>query len=236
EAADGRDVVGGAKLALADAHGKVGALGVRARYLDDTGGRGTRARWSPSVVAANARRATEDSTAIAYIGDFDSGATRSSLPVTNEARMLQVSPASGAVDLVQPYLDAGNQLPSLQRTGERTFGRVIPSDEVQAQAGAVWAKRLGFTHASVSRCSSGYSAIIRSAFIEEARTLGISIGDRGLYYLDAAPGAKCTPLANARQPVIATDALFDTAARSVPRSATRRLITSAAEDPSQLPP
>ncbi len=144
EAVEGRDVVGGAKLALADAGGKVGELAVRAVYLDDTAGRGARARWSPAVAAANARQASEDSTAIAYLGDFDSGASRFSLPITNEARMLQVSPASGAVDLVQPFLGAGDEVPEdVQPTGERTFGRVIPSDAVQAEAAAVWAKRLG---------------------------------------------------------------------------------------------
>ena len=107
-------------------------------------GAGAGARWSPAAAAANARRATEDSTAIAYLGDFDSGATRVSLPITNEARMLQVSPASAAIDLVQPFLGAGDQVPEeVQPTGERTFGRVIPSDEVQAEAAAGWAKRLG---------------------------------------------------------------------------------------------
>ena len=144
EAVEGRDVVRGAKLALADAQGRVGELGVRAVYLDDTSGRGARARWSQAVAAANARDAAEDSSAIAYLGDFDSGATRASLPITNEARMLQVSPASAAVDLVQPFLGAGDQVPEeVQATGERTFGRVIPSDEVQAEAAAGWAKRLG---------------------------------------------------------------------------------------------
>ena len=47
EAVEGRDVVGGAKLALADAGGKVGELAVRAVYLDDTAGRGARARLDP---------------------------------------------------------------------------------------------------------------------------------------------------------------------------------------------
>ena len=52
EAVEGRDVVGGAKLALADAHGKVGELAVRAVYLDDTAGRGAARsleprRWPP---------------------------------------------------------------------------------------------------------------------------------------------------------------------------------------------
>src|SRR5436190_17359231 len=143
EAANGRDVVDGARLALADAGGKVGELAVRARYLDDTSGMGPNANWSGAVAAANARKAAQDSAAIAYIGDFDSGATRFSLPITNEAHLLQVSPAASAVDLVQPYLGAGDQIPDVQRTGERTFGRVIPSDEVQGEAAAAWAKRRG---------------------------------------------------------------------------------------------
>ncbi len=153
QGSEGRDVADGARLALADAGGGVEKLAVRARYLDDTGGRGSDARWSAAVAAANARRAAEDSTAIAYLGDFDSGATRFSLPITNQARILQVSPASSAVDLVQPYLGAGDQVPEdTQPTGERTFGRVIPSDEAQAEAGAGWAKRLGVRRvATVSR-------------------------------------------------------------------------------------
>ena len=95
-----------------------GGLRIRAIYLDDTAGHGANARWSPAAAAANARRASQDSTAIAYIGDFDSGATRFSLPITNEAHILQVSPASSAVDLVQPFLGAGDQLPEdVQPTG-----------------------------------------------------------------------------------------------------------------------
>ncbi len=79
ESANGRDIVDGARLALADARRKVGELAVRATYLDDTAGNGPDADWSPSVAAGNARRATQDSAAIAYIGEFDSGATRFSL-------------------------------------------------------------------------------------------------------------------------------------------------------------
>ncbi len=144
DGAEGRDVVRAAKLALADAGRRAGELRVRAVYRDDTSGRGARARWSQAVAAANARDAAEDSSAIAFIGDFHSGATRASVPITNEARILQVSPASAAVDLVQPFLGAGDQVPEeVQATGERTFGRVIPSDEVQAEAAAGWVKRLG---------------------------------------------------------------------------------------------
>ena len=204
EATDGRDVVDGARLALGDTRDKVGELAVRAVYLDDTGGGGPHARWSAAAAAANARRAIEDSTAIAYIGDFDSGATRSSLPITNEAHMLQVSPASAAVDLVQPYLGAGDQIPDVQRTGERTFGRVIPSDEVQGEAGAAWAKRLGLHRPAVARCDSPYARVVGSAFAAEARSLGLDVARPGragdLEYLPYDASTRCTTTRGALPP------------------------------------
>jgi branched-chain amino acid transport system substrate-binding protein len=241
EAADGLDVADGAKLALADAHGKVGKLAIRAVYLDDASADGPRPGWSPAKAAANARRATEDSTAIAYVGDFDSGATRFSLPITNEARMLQVSPASAAVDLVQPYLGAGDQVPDVQRTGERTFGRVIPSDEVQGEAGAVWAKRLGAKRPAVGRCGSAYSRVVGSAFRAEARSLGLEIAKPGaannLEYLTAEPSSKCTTPHTRGAPVMGTDALFETVAGgTLPGKPGNQFLTSAAQDPKQLPP
>ncbi|HYX78569.1 MAG TPA: ABC transporter substrate-binding protein [Solirubrobacterales bacterium] len=260
EAANGRDVTDGARLALAEARRRVGDLAVHAVYLDDTGAGGGRPRWSPAAAAANARRATEDSTAIAYLGDFDSGATRFSLPVTNEARMLQVSPASSAVDLVQPFLGAGDQVPDVQHTGERTFGRVIPSDEVQAQAGAVWAKRLHAKDVIAVGDGSSFAHTVGAAFRAEARALGLMTGRSRL----PGPEAKCgvtaslgdalktTYYAGERSPtlgqvscalapganshVFSTDAVLRSRAlRSISARARAAYVTSAAQDPRQLP-
>jgi branched-chain amino acid transport system substrate-binding protein len=246
-AANGRDVVDGARLALADAGGKAGVLRVRATYLDDTSGTGAGAQWSPVAAAANARRASEDSAAIAYIGDFDSGATRFSLPITNEAHILQVSPASAAVDLVQPFLGAGDQIPDeVQPTGERTFGRVIPSDETQARAGAVWAKRLHSGGVTLIRGRSQYDDVVAAAFREEARSLGVRISGSG----ERLPGTSTFDLAYAAvessdrgevlpdvSRVMGTDALL---MPSIPAFLVggrhhQVLLTSAAQDPSELP-
>ena len=265
--AGGRDVVDGARLALADANGKAGDLAVRATYLDDTSGKGPHVSWSGATAAANARRATQDSAAIAYIGDFDSGATRFSLPITNEAHLLQVSPAAAAVDLVQPYLGAGDQIPEeVQPTGERTFGRVIPSDEAQARAGASWARHLGVTDAWATDDESSFGRIMSQAFTQAARATHIRVTkppkDVDLFApaIPARPVACALPLTNgsffyyggARTPtglvapcsgtiryrhgVMATDALLTPdALRELRRRGDLRL-TSAAQDPSQLPP
>jgi branched-chain amino acid transport system substrate-binding protein len=236
EAVEGRGVVRGAKLALADARGRAGQLAVRAVYLDDTTGRGARARWSQAVAAANGRRAAEDSTAIAYLGDFDSGATRASLPITNEARVLQVSPASAAIDLVQPFLGAGDELPKeLQTTGERTFGRVIPSDEVQAGAAADWAKRLGAKRVGTISDGSQFGDTMVVAFRQAASGLARAGSRRAdlIYYGGLAvdePASLPHPFAG---PVIGSDALLPPFSSG--RGVLASLATSAAQDPSQLP-
>ena len=194
EALDGRDIVDGARLGLADAGGKAGELAVHATYLDDTSGRGQRAHWSAAAAAANARRASQDSAAIAYIGDFDSGATRFSVPITNEAHILQVSPAASAVDLVQPFLGAGDQVPEeVQPTGDRTFGRIIPSDEAQAQAGAAWAKRLGIESSRVVGDGSSFASVMESSFGLRARESGIDVRRGRLTQPRLACGASGSP-------------------------------------------
>jgi branched-chain amino acid transport system substrate-binding protein len=248
EAQNGRDVVDAARLALADANGMAGRLRIRAIYLDDTSGHGAKAQWSPAAAAANARRASQDSAAIAYIGDFDSGATRFSLPVTNEAHILQVSPASSAIDLVQPFLGAGDQIPEeAQPTGQRTFGRVIPSDEAQAQAGAVWAKRLHPHAVMVVRGHTQYDRVMASAFRDEAGAIGLRIAKPGsgsgrrvvsdLAYAAVEPseGGELG-VVRAIPRVIATDALLaGSTAKLIGPQPGRVLITAATQDPRQLP-
>ena len=129
---DGRAIAAGVRKVLERAGGRAGAVRVRAIYVDDTGGG---ARWNMVATAANARRAAEDSTTVGFIGDVDSGATRMSLPITNQAEIVQVSPASTATDLT---LDTGGLGPDrYQPSGELTFARIVPNDEVLAAAASV---------------------------------------------------------------------------------------------------
>jgi len=260
EARNGRDVVDAARLAVADAKGRVGQLRIRAVYLDDTAGHGAKARWSPAAAAGNARRASQDSSTIAYIGDFDSGATRSSLPITNEAHILQVSPASTAVDLVQPFLGAGDQMPEeVQPTGQRTFGRVIPSDDEQARAGATWAKRRKFPAVNVFSDGSSFGRTMTAAFDDEAHAIGLK--PRRTPFGNPAKRLRCQParghaqshayyagvtipsraqvqcaLAPARvSRLITTDAMLSPEAIRAFGPRPDLQITSAAQDPTQLP-
>jgi hypothetical protein len=85
---DGDAFVAGARSALDERGGEAGGYPVKLVPLDFATPPGG---YADAAAAANARTATADSTAIAYIGELDR-TTRSSLPITREARLLQVEP------------------------------------------------------------------------------------------------------------------------------------------------
>ena len=234
-AADGQDVADGAQLAIEDAAGEAGGTMVTLATLDDAGNDG----WDASRTGANARLAAQDSTAIAYVGELDSGASRTSVPITNEAGMLQVSPGSGAEDLTRAALGSSD-VPSVQPSGARTFGRVIPSDRDQGEAAGVWMSEQGiakvaliggrdpFGEALVAGLESGVSApaVVGAAQMPEAEYLATERTD--------APG---NPRSPGGIPLFASDAALERASgpRPDPAPPAPDRFTSAALDRSQLP-
>jgi branched-chain amino acid transport system substrate-binding protein len=251
----GRAIRDGAELALREL-GRNGAPAPSLHVRDDTRG----GRWSPPAVADAARRATSDSAAVAYIGEFDSGATRVSLPITNEARMVQVSPASTALDLVSPAPESDEVPELVQPSGERTFGRVIPDDEAQAGAGAAWARKLGARGALVISDGSEFGDTVADEFEEEAVALGIGVEARSarverseararvsaarpdlVYYAGttdrALPVLRSVAAAAPGAKIMGTDALLldrSFLRRAKPFESALRL-TASAQDPAQLP-
>lgn len=124
-------MVNGAKLALEQADGKAGAFAVRFKPLDDSVAQ--TGNWDPGQTSANARRALSDPRGVAYLGEYNSGATAVSLPITNEAGMAQVT-VSSSVGLTQsgPGTQPGEPA-KYYPTGTRTLVRVSATDNVQGK-------------------------------------------------------------------------------------------------------
>jgi hypothetical protein len=83
-------------------------LRLRVVCLDASGPGG---RWTLAQVGANARRATEDSTAVAYVGEPDSEARRQSRPIVDAAGIAELGGMSGreAVVAVRAAIAAGDE-------------------------------------------------------------------------------------------------------------------------------
>ena len=126
-------IVEGAELALEEAGGRAGDFDISYTSLDDSTAQA--GGWEPGAVAANARKAAQDDSTIAYIGEFNSGATALSLPILNEAGILQVSPGNTAVGITsdEPGADTGEP-DKYYPTGQRTYARLLPKDTVQGAA------------------------------------------------------------------------------------------------------
>jgi branched-chain amino acid transport system substrate-binding protein len=125
-------VSAGQRLALEEAGGQVGDLQIELVELDsaEPGER----LWDPDLVSMNAQQAAEDARAIAYIGELDYGASAVSVPITNGAGLLQVSPLDGLTSLTQTPLGRPRAGPDrYYPEGERSFVRLVPADELLAE-------------------------------------------------------------------------------------------------------
>src|SRR4051812_27025691 len=122
-----------AKLALEQAGGKAGKIAVKYVPLDDSTAQA--GNWTPEATSANARKAAQDKSTAAYIGEFNSGASAVSIPILNEAGVPQISPANTAVGLTTNKPGATPGEPDkYYPTGTRTYARIVPIDTIQGAA------------------------------------------------------------------------------------------------------
>jgi branched-chain amino acid transport system substrate-binding protein len=182
--ADGREAADGARLALEQAQGKAGSLQVRAHFLDDAEGK----PWDAVAVGANARTAVQDHTTAAYIGELDSEPTRASAPITNQAGIPQVSPGAGAVDLTAPAAGYPDSPDRYRPSGDVSFARTVPSDEVVVEAAAAWGSELGVTVAAVVSKDTPFTNLAASEFRSAAARHGIQVSSGKPGKVAVAPG------------------------------------------------
>jgi branched-chain amino acid transport system substrate-binding protein len=172
-------LVNGIKLALEQAGSRAGNFKIEYESLDDsTAQAGT---WTPEATSANARKAAQDDSAVAYIGEFNSGATAVSLPLLNDGGIAMVSPANSAVGLTQdgPGAEAGEP-DKYYPTGERNYARIVPTDLMQGAGMAQLMKNSGCTAAWISNDKEVYGAGLAENIANAADTIGLEIaGNEG---------------------------------------------------------
>jgi branched-chain amino acid transport system substrate-binding protein len=172
--------VNGAKLALEKAGGKAGDFPIEYVSLDDSTAQA--GGWEAGQTSSNARKAIADDSTIAYIGEFNSGATAISLPLLNEAGIAQVSPGNTAVGITSDDPGASPGEPDkYYPTGERTYARILPKDTYQGAALAALAKEEGCGSAYILNDKEVYGAGLASNVELSAEKVGLEIkGNEGM--------------------------------------------------------
>jgi branched-chain amino acid transport system substrate-binding protein len=169
---EGRAVSAGIRLAFSEARGRAGHVPVRLVTLDSTKGRGQ--PWDPGQVQANAERASHDPRAIAYIGELDLGASAISVPETNDADLLQVSPYDGLTSLTRsPPGRADRGAPArYYPSGHRTFVRLVPNDLREADAIVGRLAGLGATRVALVTGEGVYGSELSAQLAQRIRRSG----------------------------------------------------------------
>jgi branched-chain amino acid transport system substrate-binding protein len=174
-----QSVVNGEKLALEEAGGKVGKFTIKYVSLDDS--TAAAGKWEPGAVSSDARKAAQDKSTIAYLGEFNSGASAISIPILNEAGILQVSPSNTYVGLTRSEGAEKGEPDKYYPSGKRTFGRVVPADHIQAAAQVAFQKDQGCTKTYVLNDKEVYGKGIADAVQKDGTTEGLQIvGNDGI--------------------------------------------------------
>ncbi len=164
-------MVNAIRMAIDDVGGKVGQFKVVYEDWDDASPE--RGQWDPAVEAANADRAIKDPDVIAYIGTYNSGAAKISMPKLNQAGVLMVSPANTWPGLTKPGVGEPNEPKVYRPSGRVTYFRVCPADDIQGVVAAKWAAELGATKVFIVHDGELYGKGL-------ATMLKRSAGDAGL--------------------------------------------------------
>jgi branched-chain amino acid transport system substrate-binding protein len=166
-------VINGEKLALKQVNNKVGKYTLKYVSLDDSTAQNP-GTADEGQTAQNARKAVQDKSTIFYLGEFNSGGTKISLPILNKAGIPQISPSNTYVGLTtdKPGSEPGE--PQKYYPGqERTYARVVPIDDVQGAAIITTMKEDGCQSVHIFNDKTTYGAGL-------ARNIELAAKEQGL--------------------------------------------------------
>jgi branched-chain amino acid transport system substrate-binding protein len=177
--AQAQTMVNGIKMAIEEAGGRVGEFTVAYEDWDDASPE--RGQWDPAVEAGNAQKAVKDPDIMAYIGTYNSGAAKISMPILNHASLVMVSPANTYPGLTKPGTGEANEPQVYRPSGKVNYFRVVPADDIQGDVAAHFAKEIGIKKAFILDDRQLYGRGVAGVFQRVAGKLGIEIaGHEGI--------------------------------------------------------
>jgi len=168
-------VINGEKLALEEVGSKVGDFTIKYVSLDDSTAQNP-GTADEGKTAQNARQAIRDKSTIFYLGEFNSGGTKVSLPILNKAGIPQISPSNTYIGLTtdEPGSEPGEP-EKYYPTGNKTYARVVPRDKIQGAALVTVMKEDGCKTVTLWNDKSTYGAGLARNIEQSAETADLTI-------------------------------------------------------------
>jgi branched-chain amino acid transport system substrate-binding protein len=169
-------VINGEKLALEKVGGKVGDFTIKYVSLDDSTAQNP-GTADEGQTQQNARKAIRDKTTIFYLGEFNSGGTKVSLPILNKGGIPQISPSNTYVGLTtdEPGSESGEPN-KYYPTKKRTYARIVPKDTIQGAALATIMKEDGCKTVDIWNDKTTYGAGLAKNIELSVKKLGLQVG------------------------------------------------------------
>jgi len=171
-------IVNAEQLRLAEANNLAcGGKYALAYEIDDDATAATGA-WDGATETQNATKAAADPSVIAYLGTFNSGAAKLSIPITNQANdLLMFSPANTYPGLthVAAGITAPNEPNVYYPTGQRNYARLAADDDLQGPVDVNFMVSLGIKSLYILNDTQAYGLGIANSVQQAATKAGITV-------------------------------------------------------------
>jgi len=138
-------------------------------------------KWDPDVVTQNAKTYATDTSIVAVIGTFNSGAAKLMIPILNAVNLAMISPANTYPGLTKPGKGEANEPDVYYPNSTRNYSRVVPADDLQGAVAAQWAKDLGAATVYVLDDQELDGKGVADVFDKVAQELGLQVlGHEGI--------------------------------------------------------
>ncbi len=177
-------VVNAMKMALDDFTGGTGKIGdytIVYKSLDDA--TAAKGQWDAAQEATNANKVVADPDAMAYIGTYNSGAAKISIPIMNQAGMAMISPANTnpCITRFDAFSGCAQGDPDNYYKANpklRNYFRVVTADDIQGPADVAFMQTLNAKKIFVIDDSQDYGKGLADSFANACKDAGLDCSQR----------------------------------------------------------
>jgi branched-chain amino acid transport system substrate-binding protein len=167
-------MVNGIRMAIEERGGEVDDFEIAYEDMDDASPQ--KGNWDPQVEATNAKKAIADPEVIGYIGTYNSGAAKVSMPMLNKAGLVMISPGNTHTGLTKPGMGEPNEPAVYRPTGKINYFRVVPADDIQGAVACEFIRAdLGAKKVFVLHDRELYGKGISDVFRKSAEASGMQV-------------------------------------------------------------